>query len=156
MKIRKAKGSDIKEILKLAIENNEFHRGFSNIPLETPSNLRRAEGKQIRKDFKSRNVSFFVAEECGKIIGHMTAEIHKKHPFTKPKTKGYIADTYILKKHRKKGLTRLLFAEVLKWFKKRRVTHISLAVNTQNKTAVKVWHRLGFKDTILNMNRGIK
>jgi GNAT superfamily N-acetyltransferase len=87
---------------------------------------------------------WYVAEESGKIVGDIYAEIRCDEGML-VKDRGYIDSLYILKNHRKKGYAKKLLAAILTWFKKKKIKHLYLNVDLINAPAEKLYKKFGFK-----------
>lgn len=77
MKIIKAKLKDLKELIEIAAENINFHSKCDNSLYDANKAIdfyKKCLKKSIQKDI------FFVAENCGRIIGYVYRDIEQWYP----------------------------------------------------------------------------
>jgi GNAT superfamily N-acetyltransferase len=100
--------------------------------------------KLLRKWIRSKNALVLIAEEESNPIGFTTVSI-EKHPILGLKRYGYIGFMFMKPRHRSKGISSLLMKETLAWLARRRVKHVGLSVEMENKYAHAIYRRWGFR-----------
>ena len=76
-------------------------------------------------------------------------------PIFELKELGYFSDLYVKKQFRKLGISSKLRDEAIKWFKKKKMKYISIALYPDNKFAHSVYKKWGFMDYHIEMRREI-
>ena len=77
--------------------------------------------------------------------------IEKAKSFVVPKRIGRISDAFVEEKYRKSGTGKRMFDELIQWFKKNKIKHIELSVDSRNETGIKAWQNFGFKEFMKKM-----
>ena len=109
----------------------------------------------LKKDLSHNNRAVFIALDNKKVVGMILAQSFKPLPISKFQKKGYISNLYVLNGYRKKGIGKKLVNYVLRWLKKKNVSHITLEIHVDNKPALKLYHKLGFKDYTIKLAKEI-
>lgn len=153
MKIRLVQKEDIAGLLEL---EKQFQKDRGNF---LPKNFKVFDVQRPKSDFndkiKDKNSQILIAEDDQKIIGFM---INKIEQFKSEKQKflqGKMADIYIRKEYRGKGIASKFYNQSLKWFKKRGCKYIQLSVYDNN-PAKKIYVDWGFKPFTIVMKKRIK
>lgn len=134
IRIRPAKKSDSKNILKLIIELAVFE----NLPLPDPKAKRR-----LIKDAFSKNPPFkiLVSESNKKLTGY-SFYLFTYSSFRARKTL-YLEDIFISEKFRNKGIGKMFFKALLKIAKKNKCGRMEWVVLDWNINAIKFYDKLG-------------
>ncbi|MGH2575732.1 MAG: GNAT family N-acetyltransferase [Ignavibacteria bacterium] len=137
IKIRKAKKTDTRDIIKLIIELAEFER------LPPPDIKAR---KRLMDDAFGKNPSFNIlaAENKDKIVGY-AFYFFTYSSFLARKTL-YLEDIFITENYRNKGVGKLFFNELLKIATKNKCGRMEWAVLDWNVNAIKFYDNLGAKE----------
>ena len=149
MKIRKVTINDFKKLKEL---KSEFYlwecKGDKRL---NPEYVKRGLGARLAKNLRQKNTVFFVAEEKEKLIGYSGGEIQKNPAFAKFKKRGHLFNLYVKPEYRSKGIGKKLIRATLSWFRKKKVSDLTIMVYSHNKSAYKIYKNLGFKDYILEL-----
>jgi len=132
-----AKNSKLKPHLKL---NKDAHLGFK---------------KWTGQLIKSKNGLITIVEVDGKAVGYTLCLIKKNIPVFALKKLGYISDMYVKKEYQGLGISSKLKDDAIKWFKKKKIKHISLRVYYDNEHGRKVYEKWGFFNHSIEMCREI-
>jgi len=146
MNIRKLEQQDKKELTKLLKEFYDFTLTSLNKDLK-PFLQAKNEQKMINdwsKENYSKNRIVFVTEENSLLFGFICATILPKKGVLLSK-EGYIENLFVTKSHRKRGIGRLLFNEIINEFKKQKCTHLGLSTFFEYKEAIEFYESLGLK-----------
>ena len=147
MKIRKIKDTEFEDFYSLKIEGVKYFRKISGekIPI-TKAKLK----KEFSKRINDKEVFLYFLENDEKIVGYLDFNIWKKLPTPT----SYINDLIIKKEFRSVGYGK----KFTKWFitfsKKKGVKKIGLGTRVENKRALNLYKKLGFK--IIGYNLGMK
>ncbi len=161
MKIRKARKEDFEQYYKLDKKFGEFDKicVIKNYRkyLEWDDKLaKREKKKDFEKIIKKKNTLFLVAEDNKNLIGFIIGEIYNRPKFYKIKKNGFIGDIFVTKKHRGKGIALKLKNKLFKWFKDNKIKSIRLNVFSENKYAIKIYKKWGFKILSYDMWKELK
>jgi len=146
IKIRKATKKDLDIIVnfssKLLLEHE---KNFSDFP-KLSKNFKKEIRKFMKKEVSKKNNVGFIAFENEKPIGFILGEEKKDYPVfaENERPTGHIGNFYVEPEFRKKGIGKKLFAELKKWFRKRKLKKAEVGVNTPNKKGKKLYKKLGF------------
>ena len=137
IKIRKAKKSDLNDILRLITELAEFEK------LNPPD---RSANKRLKKNAFSKNPSFkiLLAESGKKIIGYAFYFLTYSS-FMARKTL-YLEDIFISEKFRNKGIGKMFFEKLISIAKKSKCARMEWVVLDWNINAIKFYDKLGAKE----------
>jgi ribosomal protein S18 acetylase RimI-like enzyme len=146
IKIEEAKRKDINSIVKLQMGLADYHKKidfkYYKSGRERKEKLRKRLLQRLSK--KRRNSKFLVAKIRNQVVGFFIGGIHKSWPYCREKKIGEIYQAYVDRKFRKKGIGKLLFQELLKWFKKRKIKFIEVEVDSRNEIGISAWKKYGF------------
>ncbi len=92
----------------------------------------------------------FVAEENGKLIGHIVGSIQNKNDRVLDK-EGSIDEWFVEESFREQGVGMLLYHALLEVFKENDYNRLGLKVYSANKNTIEMYHRMGFLDLELTM-----
>lgn len=145
MKIRKANKKDIEEIVRLNIQLTD-HQARLEKYYRSGKEVADSFRKHLRENIGRRNFIVLVADNNDKLCGFFIGIISIARPHVVAKKVGRLDAAFILKEFRTSGIGKLLFDELLKWFKKNKVKNIELSVHSRIKTGNLVWKKLGFKE----------
>ena len=101
---------------------------------------------------KSHDSIILIAEYNGNPVGCGAGEIMHQHAnWCIYKYKGNIGLMFVKKGHRKKGIGKLILNSLMEWFSKKNIKDIRLQVYQNNKNAIKLYKKEGFKDYIMEL-----
>jgi len=147
MRIRKARISDLDQIVELGYKLLKHHCRYRNYYQTSPNKAERIkhQKKYFRKELKSRNSHFLVAEQHGRLIGYVIGKIVNNPIILKEKKHGDVAEIYVDKAYRGKGLGTKLMKACFEWFKKRKVSRAVVKYDAKNKQAENTYRKSGFR-----------
>lgn len=154
MNIRKAGIEDYEKIKPFKLLSKKEELKYS----ETLKPLEETEEKYLeylKNDLNKLWRVFFIAEEDNKIIGIIQVKKYKTISISKFEWKGYMSNLYIDKNHRGKGIAQKLFQACFDWLKENKVHHISLEIHKDNKIALQLANKMGFKEYTVKMTKEI-
>lgn len=155
MIIRKAEKKDTEQLAKLYMQFWEVHKDKN--PLHQP--YWKINYKNCLKDMKQldsyKDYICYVATENEKILGFLLFTIKKQSKFYRVKKYGYLEECVVDKKYRGKGVARKLAECALVYMKSRSIKYVSGTVEIDNTLALKVWQKLGFKQSSIDILKEI-
>lgn len=96
-----------------------------------------------------------IAEADGKAVGYSLIFIIKKKPYYMIREMGYVADLYVRKEFRGRGISSMFRDEAIKWFKSKGLKHVSIDTSFMNTHAHGIYERWGFLDYTREMRMEI-
>lgn len=99
----------------------------------------------VREGLSSGRNLLLVAKIDNAVVGFAFASIFRNYPLNVSKTIGAIDDVYVLPEFRGKGIGKKLAVECLNKMKAASVKAVTLQVLTENKAAIRLYEKLGFK-----------
>lgn len=149
MKIRKVTKEDFRRYSALRKEGLEDYSKFAKEKLRITS-------KQIKEEFNgifsNKRRVLFVFEENKEIKAYIMGTLIKNVY----QCAGYIDDIFVGKDSRKKGFGRLLMKAFVDWAKSKKATKMRLGVRINNKKAISLYKKLGFKIKHYEMEKELK
>jgi ribosomal protein S18 acetylase RimI-like enzyme len=106
-------------------------------------------GTQLNED----NVVILVAEADGAILGYVYAGIEPQSWRELRERAGYIHDLVVEERWRRRGVATALMIQALAWLRTRDVPRVVLWTAQPNLAAQRLFDRLGFRRTMLEMTR---
>ncbi len=144
IEVRDATKHDLRAVTNLWTELAEYHSKLSDtFALAWDSRLRWS--RYLASRFKEISTKLVVAEENGKIVGFMFCLLTPNTPIYAERKIGVISDAYVLPERRGRGVTKLMFEQSAKWFRRNKVKSIQLGVAAANAEARAVWSKMGFE-----------
>ena len=108
-------------------------------------------------DFIQNNDSeLLVVELNTEIVASGYANIKSDKAYLKHKKQGYLGFMYVDKKHRGKGVNKLIIEGLLEWCKQKNIHEIRLDVYDDNIPAMQAYEKAGFKKHLINMRMNIQ
>ena len=158
MKIRKATQKDVDGIFEVLLElmESEDKSAHQTSPYlkkmrSRRSNFKTGVKKDISNDIKDKKKLYLVVTDNKKVAAYLLCSfLVTKDVYFRPLRLGYLNAMCISKTHRGKGLATKLYKECLKWYKTKKVTHLSLEVFSQN-PAINIYKKWGFVPTVQKM-----
>lgn len=152
MQIRKAKLSDIEQVVKLSLMMQRYHVAFdSNFALT--KNAAEELAPFLKRWLRSRKKLFLVAEEDKKIVGYTLAMLSMRPPIFKHRKYGFITDVFVSAKYRNRGITKGMLEGTYTWLRKHGVKEAVLTVHAMNKLGITVWEKEGFETVFLRKRK---
>ena len=151
MIIRKATPHDFQQLKEIKTEFFLWECKMDN--RVNPDYAKRNLGVRLGINLRQDKVAFFIAENKGKIIGYVGAQIEKNYPPNVEKFRGHLFNLYVKKEYQGKGIGTKLIKKVFSWFKEKKITDLKVMVYATNKGAHKLYKRMGYKDYIVNLRK---
>lgn len=151
IKIRKANKQDFEEFFELEEEFMEYNNKNEKIKYFKYKLEKSKIKKNFLKKIKDKNYLCLFLEDNKKAIGFLIGEIEsfRKYGYIYSAEKiGYLENIFIKEQYRGKRYVKLLFNELLKYFKKNKIKISTLHVDSLNLSAIKAYKKLGYKGPI--------
>ena len=162
MKIRKATKKDVDEIVELTHQLFMSQINNCQVDFNLNKNFKTVQKRCILKDMKNPKNAFFVAvaprsarrtrqqystlrEENEKLAGFISGKVEIDSPVYVNRINGRVNGFYVKDTFRSKGVGKKLFAEMKKWFKKKKAKSLRIQVARCNIGAKRAYNSLGFE-----------
>lgn len=152
MDIRKATKKDLPSLIKLSQKLQDYESQFDKT---LKPNVEKESGKIFKKEMKSKDTVFFIAEHKNKPIGYCYGKVQKAHPYREYEKEGFYSDCFVEKQYRKKGVGKALTEELFSWFKEKGVESVKLNTLARNPARF-AWKKLGFEPEGLRLKISLK
>ncbi len=107
----------------------------------------------ISTQLEDTDKAVFVAEDNGNVIGYAYAAIEGYDYMALRGPAGVLHDVIVDPEHRGRGVGRLLLDATLEFFRSRGVPRVVLFTAEQNEAAQRLFARMGFRRTMIEMTR---
>lgn len=145
MKIRKANKRDAEQVARLYLQFWSVHKKINPLhQLDFIINYKNCL-KDVKELINYKDYCLYIAEENNEVLGFILFTIKKNPEGFKVRRYGFLEETAVDKKHRGRGIAKELHNFALHYFKKRGIRYVSCSVEVDNKVALKVWQKLGFR-----------
>jgi ribosomal protein S18 acetylase RimI-like enzyme len=94
-----------------------------------------------------------VAESEGRVVGYIYAAVEPPSWKELRDRAGYIHDVLVAEGHRRSGVAEALINAAIEWLRTRDVPRVVLGTAAQNENAQRLFRRLGFRPTMIEMTK---
>ena len=160
MIIRKATIEDKEQIVSLVTEFDDYfaksHLFSAEIlPFTVYKNKNSLFESVVTEWLSDPKYFVFVAEDGGKVLGHIVGEIVEKKDRVLDK-EGCIDEWFVAESARHKGVGRQLYNLLIEVFREQNCNHIGLKVYSANVDTIDMYHKMGFLDLEMTMVKPLK
>jgi ribosomal protein S18 acetylase RimI-like enzyme len=117
------------------------------------SNPEEGYGRFLRSQLRDDDVTVFVAEQDGKVIGYVYAGLEPRSWKELRDACGFIHDVAVEEAARRSGAATALVEAAVDWLRSRGAPRVVLWTADQNDAAQRLFDRLGFRRTMMEMTR---
>ncbi len=153
IKIRKATGKDLKQILQL--NSDLFKKEHKEYDRSLNLKWTLSKGKKYFKARISKKDGFIeVAEAKGEVVAYICGGIVERD-FYREKAKYAELDNMLVKnKLRGRGIGSRLAKDFIKWCKTKKVKYLSVTTHAKNEQGIGFYKSLGFKEYVSTLEIG--
>lgn len=152
--IRRATGADVPSLGRLGALLVQEHYDFDRRRfLPASSGTRQHYGAFLGSQLDDTDSVVLVAEHDGNVIGYVFGAVEGYDYLSLRGPAGVVHDVIVDPHHRGNGVGRLLLAEILAVFKSRKAPRVVLSTAEQNSGAQRLFERIGFRRTMIEMTR---
>ncbi len=153
--IRRATLNDRDQVAGLWQELYEYHLALDPRERLAPDAREQYRGRLV--DLLTDDTwCFFVAEEDGALVGFISGAVREAPPIMVERVHGYIEDTVVTARSRRRGVGEQLYRAIQEWFRQRKVQGMVLSVAAANPVSAGFWHKMGFQDFRIRMRGELK
>jgi ribosomal protein S18 acetylase RimI-like enzyme len=152
--VRPARSADVPTLGRLGAllvqEHHEFdERRFLAATKSTPGHY----GSFLGSQLDDPNVIVLVAENGGEVIGYAFAAIEGYDYLSLRGPAGVLHDLIVDPEHRGRGVGQLLLNAIFSYLHGRGVPRVVLSTAQRNESAQRLFERIGFRRTMIEMTR---
>jgi GNAT superfamily N-acetyltransferase len=152
--IREATAEDAAGLGRLGAALTRLHYAFDAERFNTPGpNLEAKYGRFLDSHIASEHDVVFVAERAGAIVGYVWAGIEPKSYKELRDTAGFVHDVFVVEDARGTGTGERLVEAAAEWLLARGMPRVMLWTAEKNDHAQRLFERLGFRRTMIEMTR---
>jgi ribosomal protein S18 acetylase RimI-like enzyme len=152
--IRPATKSDLPALGRLGALLLRIHYGFDEQRFMAPgSNPEQGYAWFLGTQLSRRDVVVFIAEDGGNIVGYVYAGIEPQSWKELRDKAGFIHDVVVAESDRRRGIAESLISAAVEWLRKQGVPRVVLWTAEQNNSAQRLFTKLGFRRTMIEMTR---
>jgi GNAT superfamily N-acetyltransferase len=153
MMIRPATDDDWKRIGDLGELLARTHHGFNPSRFIHPDRMPGdVYASRVRAEIARGHATVLVADVDGQVAGFLFAGIEPESWKELRDVAGYVHDLVVDEAHRHAGVGTALMASAIEWFDARGVSRVMLWTAQQNVSAQRLFHRLGFRPTMIELS----
>ncbi|MFX1536605.1 MAG: GNAT family N-acetyltransferase [Promethearchaeota archaeon] len=142
--MRLARSEDAKNLGKLWFAQRTYHQQWDELYASVPK-AKHDWVKQFLTWLPQKNHCVLVAEdEYGQIMGYVHGSYHS-WPLSPFEYYGSLNTIAVAEEARGCGIGKKLVNKLLKWFKERKIQHISIHVDYRNRIALNLYRSVGFR-----------
>lgn len=152
--IRPARESDLPALGRLGATLMQAHYDFDRRRFIEP-HAGAAEGYAafLGSQLRDRDALVLVAERAGRVAGYIYAALEPKSWKELREAAGFIHDVVVEEKSRRSGAAAELVEAAVQWLRERGAPRVVLWTAQQNSDAARLFSRLGFRPTMIEMTR---
>lgn len=155
--IREATAGDADALGRLGAALTRLHYSFDAQRFITPGpNLEEKYGRFLVSHMASDQYVVFVAERAGEVVGYVWAGIEPKSYKELRDTAGFVHDVLVAEHSRGTGTGERLVEAAAEWLTARGMPRVMLWTAAKNEYAQRLFERLGFRRTMIEMTREAK
>lgn len=152
--IRRAEPRDVSVLGRLGAALVRTHHAFDARRFLTPGpGLEDGYARFLGTQLAETDVAIFVAERAGKVIGYVYAAIEPHSWKELRDVAGFIHDVVVEPEARRAGVATQLIESAAAWVTARGVPRVMLWTADKNQEAQRLFERLGFRRTMIEMTR---
>ena len=150
--IRKAERRDLPSLGRLGVMLMETHYAFDRQRFIAPaSGSESGYASFLGSRLDSRDDCVYVAEEDGAIRGYVFVALEPMSWKELRGPAGFIHDVAVAEESRQSGIATKLMEAAMAWLRERKAPRVILWTAAPNAAAQSLFHRLGFRDTMIEM-----
>ena len=151
--VRIATDADIPALGRLGATLVEHHTAFDRRRFIAIADAEAAYASFLRTQMRLHDAVVFVAEVNGAVVGYVFASIEPESMKELRATAGFIHDVLVDPSARQASAGTRLIDAAIAWLRERGVTRVMLWSAAQNLSAQRLFTRLGFRPTMVEMTR---
>jgi ribosomal protein S18 acetylase RimI-like enzyme len=154
LQVRAATAADLEALGRLGASLMRAHHAYDQRRFMAPgAQPERGYARFLGSQLDRPDAAIFVAEADREVVGYVYAGIEPVSWEALREESGYVHDLVVDEAHRGKGVATALMEAALAWLRGRGVPRVVLGTAQQNDVAQRLFERLGFRRTMIEMTR---
>jgi ribosomal protein S18 acetylase RimI-like enzyme len=154
--VRSMTAADLDAVGVLAGRLVRLHHGFDPERYLRLDHPERGYARYFRSELESEEAVLLVAEDHGKIVGYAYGRREPRSYNDLLDACGKLHDVYVDESARGRGAGEALVREIFKRLREKGAPRVLLLTAVQNQAAQRLFERLGFRTTMLEMTRELR
>jgi len=155
--IRRAEKRDLPALGRLGAHLVRAHHAFDRERFMAPGpKVESGYGWFLGTQLRARDVAVFVAEQDGEVVGYVYAGVEEKSWMALRDVAGFVHDVVVDESARREGVGSKLVEHAAEWLALRGVPRVMLWTAEKNEGAQRLFAKLGFRRTMIEMTREAK
>ena len=152
--VRKAEPRDLESLGRLGAMLMETHYAFDSLRFLAPHpGVEHGYAAFLGSRIDSPDDVIFVAEKDGRIAGYLFAALEPMSWKELRGPAGFIHDIAVEEADRRTGIATMLMSAAMEWLREHGAPRVVLGTAAPNQAAQALFHRLGFRDTMIEMTK---
>ncbi|HEY2829494.1 MAG TPA: GNAT family N-acetyltransferase [Thermoanaerobaculia bacterium] len=152
--VRKAEPRDLDALGRLGAMLMQTHYAFDSLRFIAPHpGVEQGYAAFLGSRIDSPDECVFVAEVDGRVAGYLFAALEPLSWKELRGPAGYIHDVAVEEPDRHKGIATMLMEAGFHWLREHGAPRVVLGTAARNARAQELFHRLGFRDTMIEMTK---
>jgi len=152
--IRRATEADLEAIGRLGALLMRVHYQFDRARFMRPQRgIEEGYAAFLGTQLDDTDSIVLVAEEKGEVVGYIFAAVEPPSWKELRDRAGYIHDVLVEEGSRGRGIAEGLITAAIEWLRTRDVPRVVLGTSSQNTGAQRLFQRLGFRPTMIEMTK---
>ena len=152
--IRKAEPRDLPTVGRLGAMLVRTHYEFDKQRFLAPvDGIENGYAAFLGRAVKSPDSCVFVADDDGEVVGYTYAALEPMSWQELRGPAGFVHDVAVAENSRRKGVATLLMNAAMQWLREHGAPRVIIWTAAPNQAAHALFHRLGFRDTMIEMTR---
>ena len=152
--IRKAEPRDIEALGRLGAMLMKTHYAFDSLRFLAPhAGVEHGYAAFLGSRIESPDDVVLVAEKDGRVAGYLFAALEPMSWKELRGPAGFIHDVAVDESERRAGIATMLMNAGIDWLREHGAPRVVLGTAAPNKAAQSLFHRLGFRDTMIEMTK---
>ncbi len=155
--IRRAQEADLPALGRLGALLLRAHHGFDPLRFMAPgTNPEDGYERFLGTQLAEPDAAIFVAERGGEIVGYLYAALEPRSWKDLRDAAGFVHDVVVEERGRRMGTATALLDAAVGWMRSRGAPRVVLMSAEQNELAQRLFTRLGFRRTMVEMTRELE
>ena len=157
MTIRRGERGDLPALGHLGALLVRLHHTFDRERFMAPtSSIEEGYAWFLGTQLDQPDVVIYVAERTGQVVGYAYAAIEPRSWQELRESAGFIHDLVVAEGHRRRGVASRLLEAAASWLEGHGAPRVMLSTAAKNEPAQRLFERLGFRRTMVEMTREAK
>jgi ribosomal protein S18 acetylase RimI-like enzyme len=154
MHIRRATTADLDAIGHMGAMLMRAHYAFDPDRFMNPGDgAEQGYASFLGRQLDAADAAVLVAEQNGAVVGYVYAAVEPPSWKELRDRAGFIHDILVMEGSRKNGIAEALMNEAMAWLRSRNLPRVLLGTAAPNAGAQRLFHRLGFRQTMIEMTK---